>query len=264
VTDPTLLAAAVEPVRDGSLLIAIPIAILAGLVSFLSPCVLPLVPGYLGFVTGMSAEIAAGGPDDASRRVGRVVVGALGFVLGISIVFVSFGAIFGSFGQVVRDNELLLTRIFGVITIFLGLMLAGVFGEIALFNRELRVHRLPRAGLLAAPLLGITFALGWTPCIGPTLAVVLGLAASSDQASALRGATLSFAYCLGLGIPLLVAGLAFDRSMHAFGWVKRHYRAVMTVGGGSLVIIGLLQVTGLWTGFMAELQTRFGGASLPL
>lgn len=263
-----LLAAAVttgDAVRDGSLLVAIPIAMLAGLVSFLSPCVLPLVPGYLGFVTGMSAgEIAASPGGATPHRWGRVVLGALGFVLGISIVFVSFGAIFGSFGEALRDNELLLTRVFGVLTIVLGLMLAGVFGQIALFNREVRFHRLPRAGLLAAPLLGITFALGWTPCIGPTLGVVLGLAASSDQASALRGATLSLAYCLGLGIPFLLTGLAFNRTMHAFGWIKRHYRTVMAVGGGMLVVIGVLQVTGVWTELMAGLQTQFGGADLPL
>jgi cytochrome c-type biogenesis protein len=259
-----LVVAAVDPIRDGSLLVAVPIAIAAGLVSFLSPCVLPLVPGYLGFVTGMTAsELAAPTSPTRGRRT-RVVTGTLGFVLGIAIVFVSFGAIFGSFGQALRDNELLLTRVFGVLTIILGLALAGAFGNVALFNRELRIHRLPRAGLLAAPLLGITFALGWTPCIGPTLAVVLGLAASSDQASALRGASLSLAYCVGLGIPFLVAGLAFDRTMHAFGWIKRHYRAVMAVGGGMLVVIGLMQVTGLWTEFMAGLQTRFGGVDLPL
>lgn len=264
-TDAALLVASVDPIRDGSLLLALPIALAAGLVSFLSPCVLPLVPGYLGFVTGMSAaELGSAPSAAAARRWPRIVAGTLGFVLGIAIVFVSFGAAFGAIGQALRDNELVLTRVFGALTIILGLWLAGVFGDVALFNRELRIHRLPRAGLLAAPLLGITFALGWTPCIGPTLAAVLGLSASSDQASVMRGAMLSLAYCIGLGVPFLVAGLAFDRSMRAFGWVKRHYRAVMLAGGGMLVVIGLMQVTGVWTVVMAALQTRFGGADLPL
>jgi cytochrome c-type biogenesis protein len=259
--------AAGDQVRDGSLLVAAPIAMAAGLVSFLSPCVLPLVPGYLSYVTGMSArelgdvEVAA---RDGRHPLRRTALGALGFVLGISVVFISFGALFGGLGRVLRDNEEVLTRVFGVLTIVLGLLLAGVFSRVALANREVRVHRLPRAGLLGAPLLGITFALGWTPCIGPTLGAVLGMAASSDQASALRGATLSLAYCLGLGVPFLVTGLAFDRAMRALSVVKRHYRAVMIAGGAMLVVIGVLQVSGVWTEMMNTVQTRFGGAELPL
>lgn len=258
--------AAGDQVRDGSLAVAAPIAVAAGLVSFLSPCVLPLVPGYLSYVTGMSAsDLADATAGEGGRQPARrIALGALGFVVGISVVFVSFGALFGGLGRALRDNEEALTRAFGVVTIVLGLVLAGVFSRVALFNREVRVHRLPRAGLVGAPLLGITFALGWTPCIGPTLGVVLGLAASSDQASALRGAVLSFAYCLGLGVPFLVTGLAFDWAMRALSIVKRHYRAVMTAGGSMLVAIGILQVTGLWTAFMNDLQTRFGGTDLPL
>lgn len=253
-------------VRDGSLLVAAPIAVAAGLVSFLSPCVLPLVPGYLSYVTGTSAndvgESAAGSAATHSAR--RTALGALGFVLGISVVFVSFGALFGGLGRVLRDNEVLLSRIFGVLTIMLGLFLAGAFAHVAFLNKEARIHKLPRAGLAGAPLLGITFALGWTPCIGPTLGAVLSLAASSDQASAVRGAFLSLMYCLGLGVPFLIAGLTFDRAMHAMSIVKRHYRAVMTVGGSLLVAIGLLQVTGVWTEWMQRLQTNFGGTELPL
>jgi cytochrome c-type biogenesis protein len=260
-----MLAAVGEVVRDGSLLVAVPIAILAGLVSFLSPCVLPLVPGYLSYVTGSSAsELAADAESSAPHSTRRIVLGALGFVLGISVVFVSFGALFGSLGQALRDSEEVLARGFGVLTILLGLLLAGVFARVPLANRELRVHYLPRAGWLTAPVLGVIFAVGWTPCIGPTLAAVLGLAASSDQASALRGSVLSLAYCLGLGLPFLVTGLAFGRAMHAFAVVKRHYRAVMVAGGGMLVAIGVLQVSGVWSAFMNELQVRFGGAALPL
>lgn len=255
-----------DQVRDGSLLVALPIAMAAGLVSFLSPCVLPLVPAYLSFVTGLSvSELSATDPSsDVAHTSRRIAVGALGFVLGISVVFVSFGALFGSFGQALREHEETLTRVFGVITILLGLVLAGAFGRVMLFNRDARVHWLPPAGLIGAPLLGITFALGWTPCIGPTLGAVLGLAASSDQASALRGAILSVAYCLGLGIPFLVTGLAFGRTMTALGVVKRHNQAVMTFGGVMLIALGVLQVTGLWTELLNEVQIRFGSAGLPL
>jgi cytochrome c-type biogenesis protein len=260
-----VLAATGEQVRDGSLLVAVPLAMAAGLVSFLSPCVLPLVPGYLSYVTGTSAgDLSAAQGSGARHPARRIALGALGFVSGIAVVFVSFGALFGGLGRALRDNEALLTRVFGVLTIGLGLMLAGVFGRTAFANRELRIHRLPRAGLVGAPLLGITFALGWTPCIGPTLGAVLGLAASGDQASALRGAVLSFAYCLGLGVPFLLTGLAFDRALGALAVVKRHYRAGMITGGAMLVVIGVLQVSGVWTSLMNGLQTRFGGTDLPL
>jgi cytochrome c-type biogenesis protein len=257
-----VLAAAEEHVADGSLLVAAPIAVAAGVVSFLSPCVLPLVPGYLSFVSGSSGhdlEVPGSG-----RPLRRVMLGTLGFVIGIAVVFVSFGAIFGTLGRALRENQDALARVFGVITILLGLMLAGVFGRFALFNREARIHSLPEAGLVGAPLLGITFALGWTPCIGPTLGAVLSLAASSEQASAARGAFLSFMYCLGLGVPFFVLGLSFDRAMHALAGVKRHYRALMIGGGAMLVVIGALQVTGIWTALMERLQSRFGGTQLPL
>lgn len=253
-----------DEVRDGSLLVALPIALAAGIVSFLSPCVLPLVPAYLSYVTGMSANELAEGRPGERRPHRQVVLGSLGFVLGISVVFVSFGALFGGFGDLVRDNEDTLVRVFGVVTIVLGLLLAGAFEKVSFLQRDARIHRLPRAGLAGAPLLGITFALGWTPCIGPTLAVVLGLAAASDSASALRGATLAVAYCLGLGVPFLITGLGFERAMRAFSIVKRHYRVVMLVSGGLLVVIGVLQVSGAWSEIMDGVQTRFGSADLPI
>lgn len=260
-----LAADAGQRVEDSSLLIAAPIAAAAGVVSFLSPCVLPLVPAYLSFVTGQSArELAARDAPAAPPSWHRVALGCLGFVLGVSVVFVSFGAAFGGFGRALREHSEGLTQIFGGLTILLGLVLGGALSRVALVNREVRIHRLPKAGVLAAPVLGITFALGWTPCIGPTLGAVLGLAASSEQATAWRGATLAFAYCLGLGIPLLVAGLAFDRATRAFAVVKRHYRLVVTASGAMLVVLGVLQVTGVWSEWMQQLQTSFGGADLPL
>ena len=260
-----VLAASADRVQDGSLLVAAPIAFAAGVVSFLSPCVLPLVPAYLSYTTGMSAADLRGDDETPRTReaVRRVVIGTLGFVAGTAVVFVSFGALFGSFGDALQRHAVGLSQIFGVITIVLGLLLAGVLSKVNFLNRDVRIHKLPGKGLWAAPLLGITFALGWTPCIGPTLGVVLGLAASSNQASAARGALLSAIYCLGLGLPLLITGLAFDRAMSAFAVVKRHYQGIMVVSGGMLVVLGILQVTGVWAEWMGELQTRFGSAELP-
>ncbi|MEI2638338.1 MAG: cytochrome c biogenesis CcdA family protein [Microthrixaceae bacterium] len=260
-----LVASAVDRVGDGTFLVAAAIAFAAGIVSFLSPCVLPLVPAYLSYVTGMSAADIRG-EDDAteSHPVRLVVLGTLGFSLGTAAVFVSFGALFGSFGEALQRHSLGLSQIFGVVTILLGLMLAGAFSRFSVFNREVRFQKLPGRGLAAAPVIGFTFALGWTPCIGPTLGVVLGLSASSSQASALRGALLSVAYCLGLGIPLLISGLAFNRAMTAFGFIKRHYQVFMMVSGGMLVVLGVLQLTGVWADWMSQLQANFGGADLPI
>jgi len=268
-----------EAVLDGPLLLAMPIAAIAGLVSFLSPCVLPLVPGYLSYITGLSAADLAssadadlassvdaddaagdsvdGGDSGAPHTRGRVLLGGSLFVLGFSIVFVSYGTLFGAAGRALRDYEEPLIRVFGVVTILLGLVFAGVFTKLTFLQREVRIHRLPSAGLAGAPLLGIVFGLGWAPCIGPTLGAVLTLALSSD--GAVRGALLSFIYCLGLGVPFIITGLAFRRSMSAFAVVKRNYRTVMRVGGAFLVVIGLLQVTGIYSELVLELQTWYGG-----
>jgi cytochrome c-type biogenesis protein len=246
--------------------VAMVIAFAAGVVSFLSPCVLPLVPAYLSFVTGMSAgELAQHEPRAATPRArSRVALGSIGFVLGAAVVFVSFGALFGSFGRALRDHALGLAQIFGVVTILLGLVMAGVLDRVAPLQRDVRVHRVPGRGLAAAPILGFTFALGWTPCIGPTLGTVLGLSASTDGATAARGAVLSVAYCLGLGLPLLATGLVFTRAMKAVAAIKRHYRTLMVVSGLGLVALGVLQLTGVWTTWTGGLQTRFGGWELPL
>ncbi|MDQ1626023.1 MAG: cytochrome c-type biosis protein [Actinomycetota bacterium] len=222
-------------ITDGSLVLALPLAALAGLVSFLSPCVLPLVPGYLSYVTGLT------GVDLADRSRGRLVLGASLFVAGFTAVFVSAGVLVGSVGSFLVDHERLLQRVLGGLTILLGLAFMGV---LPVFQRELRVHRRPVIGLAGAPMLGVLFGLGWTPCIGPTLGAVLTLAGT--EGSAARGGVLAVAYCLGLGLPFVVTALAFRRAMGAFGWVKRHYVWVMRLGGGLLVAIGLLLVTGAW------------------
>lgn len=234
-----LLAGAGETFRDtvlsGPLLLAMPVALLAGLVSFLSPCVLPLVPGYLGYATGLSgADLATStGPTPTSvraRGAGRMALGGLLFVLGFSVVFVSFGAVFGGVGRRLLVHQAGLTRVAGVLTILMGLVFSGVLSRVPFFSRDVRIRRLPAAGLAGAPLLGFVFGLGWAPCIGPTLAAVLTLAFSTGGAA--RGAFLSFVYCLGLGLPFILAGLALRRSLAAFAVVKRHYRAVMAAGGG--------------------------------
>lgn len=231
-------------VASGSLLIAVPIAVAAGLVSFLSPCVLPLVPGYLSYVTGMSAD----------PKRSRMVLGSALFVLGFSAVFVVGGALFGSLGSVLLGSADVITRVLGALTIVLGLAFLGLIPGL---QRDVRIHRFPAAGLLGAPLLGVVFGLGWTPCIGPTLAVVLTL--SVDQGSAVRGAALAFAYALGLGLPFVLAGLAYRKALHAFKAVRRHSVLITRVGGAMLVAVGLLLVTGLWGDLVAGLQGWVGG-----
>ena len=235
-------------VTSGSLVLAFPVAAAAGLVSFLSPCVLPLVPGYLSYVTGMS------GADLATQRRGRLLLGVALFVLGFTVVFVSAGLAFGGFGALVQQHTTVLTRVLGAVTIVLGLAFMGFVPGL---QRTVKSSRLPVAGIAGAPLLGMLFGLGWTPCIGPTLAAVQAMAYS--EASATRGALLSFAYCLGLGVPFLFAAVAYRRALGAFGFVKRHYQAVMRVGGGMLVAIGLLLVTGAWTDLTIKMQGWVSG-----
>jgi cytochrome c-type biogenesis protein len=228
-------------VTSGSLLLAVPIALLAGLVSFLSPCVLPLVPGYLSFVTGLAGADLDRSPRLAAAPRGRILAGASLFVLGFSVVFVSAGVAFGSLGMMLQQHARGLSRVLGALTILLGLAFMGVVPG---FARDLRIHRLPRVGLLGAPVLGLVFGLGWAPCIGPTLAAVQVLAFTS--ASAGRGAFLAFVYCLGLGLPFVIAALAFRRALGAFAVIRRHSRAITVTGGVTLVVLGLLLVTGVW------------------
>ncbi|MBC6457685.1 cytochrome c biogenesis protein CcdA [Actinomadura sp. HBU206391] len=237
-----------DTVTSGSLLVALPVAVLAGLVSFVSPCVLPLVPGYLSYVTGMS------GADLARQRRGRLLAGSVLFIAGFTVVFVSAGLAFGGLGRWLLAYADPITRVLGVITILFGLAFMGFVPGL---QRTFKSSRLPTAGLVGAPLLGVLFGLGWTPCIGPTLAAVQSLAFT--EASAGRGAVLSLAYSLGLGLPFVATAVAYRRALGAFGVIKRNYQVVMRVGGGMLVAIGLLLVTGLWGEVMISLKGWIGG-----
>ncbi|WP_433464854.1 cytochrome c biogenesis CcdA family protein [Spirillospora sp. CA-128828] len=237
-----------ETVVSGSLVAAAPLAALAGLVSFASPCVLPLVPGYLSYVTGMT------GVDLAEQRRGRLLAGVLLFVAGFSAVFVSYGVVFGGLGRWLLEYQDTITRVLGVVTIVFGLAFMGFVPGL---QRTLKSGRLPAAGLAGAPLLGVLFGLGWTPCIGPTLGAVQGLAIT--EASAGRGALLSLAYCAGLGLPFVATAIAYRRALGAFGAVKRHYPLVMRIGGGMLVLIGVLLVSGLWGDLTIELRSWISG-----
>ncbi|MER5420923.1 cytochrome c biogenesis CcdA family protein [Streptosporangium roseum] len=231
-------------VAGGSLALALPIALAAGLVSFLSPCVLPLVPGYLSYVTGMSAD----------PKRGRMVAGIALFVLGFAAVFVAGGALFGGLGAALLGNADVITRVLGALTVVLGLAFMGVVPGL---QRDFRIHRLPAAGLAGAPLLGVVFGLGWTPCIGPTLGVVLTLGLTEGSAG--RGALLAFAYALGLGLPFLAAGLAYRKALHTFKALRRHSQLITRVGGVMLVAVGLLLVTGLWGELIMTMQGWIGG-----
>lgn len=229
----------------GTMLLALPVAVLAGVVSFFSPCVLPLLPGYLSYATGLAAsDITAG-----RGGRGRILAGTGLFIAGFAAVFVSTGALFGGLGSVLFAWQRPLTIAIGVLAIVLGLVFAGV---VPLGQRTLRLGRAPAVGVAAAPLLGVVFGLGWTPCIGPTLSVVLTLAL--NEATALRGAVLALAYALGLGVPFLIAGLAFERLGGTLAWVRAHHRTLQRLGGGLLVAVGVLLVTGLWDGLMAGVR----------
>ncbi|MFH9981326.1 cytochrome c biogenesis CcdA family protein [Streptomyces sp. NPDC017179] len=243
-----LLAAVTDPnqtVSSGALLLALPIAVLGGLVSFFSPCVLPLVPGYLSYVTGVT------GTDLAEARRGRMAAGAALFVLGFTVVFVSGGALFGFFGQTLQEYKDILSKVLGVLMILMGVFFMGLTPWLT--QREFRFHKRPTTGLVGAPLLGALFGIGWTPCIGPTLSAVQTL--SFQQASAGRGALLTVAYCAGLGIPFVLTAIAFRKALGAFGWVKRHYVWVMRVGGTMMIVTGVLLLTGAWDRLVQEMQT---------
>ncbi|SMP00134.1 cytochrome c-type biogenesis protein, partial [Geodermatophilus aquaeductus] len=260
-------------VTDGSLLLAMAVAALVGLISFASPCCLPLIPGYVGYVAGLAgadvtaenrppATTTAGGASGAAAVSGsapttaaatiprgtmvvpsrrRLLAGSLLFVAGFSAVFISFGALFGGLGRLLYEWAPTLTRVAGVVTIVMGL---SFLGALTWLQRERRIHRRPPAGLAGAPVLGVVFGLGWTPCLGPTLAAVNTLAYT--EASALRGAVLGLAYCIGLGLPFVLVALGTRRALRFSAFARRHARTVMRVGGALLIVLGILLLTGWW------------------
>ena len=292
-------------VTSGPLLLALPVAAAAGAVTFLSPCCLPLVPGYLSFVTGMAgaggpaspaapasvpaasasaagasaAGVSAAGASAAGAPVsrapvsgvavaalplaataavpprGRVVAGTALFVLGFSVVFMAYGAALGGLGHLLTGHARVLTQVLGGLTILLGLLFAGAFDRFSFAGRIARPSARPKAGLAGAPLLGVMFGLGWTPCIGPTLTAVLALSASTGTVA--RGAVLAFVYALGLGVPFLLMSFGFQVAMRAFAFFRRHARLVTRIGGAMLICVGLLEVTGAWSTFMAWLQVHW-------
>jgi cytochrome c-type biogenesis protein len=291
----------VSLVSSGPLLLAIPVAAAAGAVTFLSPCCLPLVPGYLAYITGMSGADATAEPETdsaeggaaegsategsategsadgggvktrtrapaaahAPRHTGRTVAGTALFVVGFSVVFSLAGLAVGGLGQLFSAHDSVLTRVLGGVTILLGLLFFGAFDRFMFAGRVFKPSVMPKAGLAGAPLLGVLFGIGWTPCIGPTLTAVLTLSLQSGTAA--RGAFLAFVYGLGLGIPFLIVALAFQRMVSLLGFFKRNARLVSRIGGVLLVAVGVLEVTGAWTSMITWLHAHwFSGYDTPI
>jgi cytochrome c-type biogenesis protein len=227
----------VNHLLDGFLLTAFPIAVLAGVISFVSPCVLPLVPGYLSFAAGFS------------QARGKVFLGSLLFVAGFSALFISYGALFGELGSRIATNEESITRVLGVLTILMGVIFLGAFPLMPTIKPRISTT----GGLIGAPLLGFLFGVGWTPCIGPALASVQALA--FQESSAVRGAILSLGYCIGLGAPFIATGLFLDKSEKIRKVAVKSGNSISKVGGVLLILIGILQLTGLWTDLMIEMRS---------
>jgi cytochrome c-type biogenesis protein len=238
---------------SGSMVLALPVALVAGLVSFFSPCVIPLLPGYLSYATGISG----GDLEDARRS--RLVTGAVLFVLGFAVVFVLLGSLTGAAGAWLYVHYRQLNVVLGILTILLGV---AFLGGIGFLQRDWRIHRVPAVGLAAAPLLGFLFGVGWTPCVGPTLGAINLL--SVNEATATRGAVLAAVFALGLGLPFIAAALAYRRMLGAFAVVRRHQVLVMRLGGAMMIVVGLLLVSGWWERLTQWLQGAVLGFWVPV
>ncbi|MDO4916411.1 MAG: cytochrome c biogenesis CcdA family protein [Rothia sp. (in: high G+C Gram-positive bacteria)] len=241
-------------VTDGSLWLSLPLAALAGLVSFASPCVLPLVPGYLGYVTGLSGT-------ESTHKTRRTVLGILLFILGFSTIFIVMSVVLAQIGAApwLRGQGWIQVAL-GILVIIMGLVFMGQFSW---FQRDRKIEKKPPAGLWGAPILGMTFGLGWAPCIGPTFAAVQTLV-YLDGSNNAKAIILTLAYCLGLGIPFMVVALGITRGVSTFGWAKRHHRALQRAGGAILVIIGLMMATGAWNALMSWVQSTLPTYELPI
>jgi cytochrome c-type biogenesis protein len=245
---------------SGPLLLAVTVAAIAGLVSFLSPCILPLVPGYLSYVTGLAGadlDDALNRPTNAAR--GRVILGTTGFIVGFTVVFTAMGIFASSLTRTLLRQERMVELVVGILIIVLGLAFLGLVPGL---QREWRIHKLPAAGIASAPVLGAVFAISWVPCIGPTLGAVLALAAVEGSAG--RAATLTVAYCLGLGLPFLVFGLGFRRLIGLNRAVRRNSVWVTRIGGGMLILVGLMLTVGVWGELLNWLRATIGPGSVPV
>lgn len=239
-------------VYGGNLLVALPVALVAGLVSFASPCVLPLVPGYLGYVGGFT-----GTGEKRDRR--RLLLGVALFVLGFSVVYVTLTLLFATAGLLLVPWMGLITRVVGVVVVVMGLVFIGQF---TFLQRSFKPGWRVATGLSGAPLLGVVFGLGWAPCMGPTLVAVLGL--SLDSGSPWRGVLLGLVFCLGLGIPFLLVALGLSWVTGSVAWLKRHIRLINIIGGALLILVGLLMVSGIWSSFISHLGSVIPGYVSPL
>jgi cytochrome c-type biogenesis protein len=238
-------------VLNGGLWLAVPIAIAAGLLSFLSPCVLPLVPGYLGYVSGVTSG--------REKTRGRMLAGVGLFVAGFSVVFLAVSLLIGTVGVFVTQYTDVILRVAGVVVILMGIVFIG---QVSFLQRTIKPGWQPRTGLIGAPLLGIVFAVGWTPCVGPTLIAVSSMAL--DQGDLWRALLIGVAYCVGLGIPFLLVAIGFGWVGSSVQWVKRHIRAVNIAGGVLLILIGVLMVSGLWRGIISAFGAVINGFQNPL